>query len=100
VNWPDPTKMLCIATDLIAPCSYGSSCVNWLRIINQSTDYDQMQHMVFNPVIYHAINRNFTQTINSWVCDEKLNQYDFGSEPVIIALSIRHKEWKSLDKTK
>lgn len=96
VKWPIPKKMLCIGTDLIVPCSYGSSTVNWLRIINQSEDYDNTQHIVFNPVIYHSINRNFTQSINSWLCDEKSNQYDFGSEPVIIALSIRRKEWKPL----
>ena len=95
INWKPAPQMLCIATDLIEPCSYGSSTVNYLRVVNQTNEtFGQLQHMVFNPVIYHRVNRNFIQTINIVLCDEYLRQYELGTSTVTVTLSVRER-WRS-----
>ena len=91
VQWTPEPQMLCIASDLIHPISYGSMTVNWMRILSQSREYGRMQHVTLNPIIYHPLNKSFITSVNINITDEFLNQYHFGSQAVTVSLSFRRR---------
>ena len=91
LHWEPAPTMLCVSCDIIHPTSFGSRTTSWLRVIDQSTDYNKVKHLTFNPRSYHPITRNCFQTIHIRITDEAGRQFDFGNEAVTLTLAFRRK---------
>ena len=92
IQWePEPTIM-CISCDIMHPTSFGSKTTSWLRILQQSTNYGQQQHLTFSPPIFHSVTKPFFQSIHIQITDEQERQYDFGSQGVTLVLQFREKQ--------
>ena len=92
VSWEPAPSIMCISCDIIHPTTYGSKTTSWLRVLQQSPSYGQAQHITFNPPTFHAVTKQFFQTIHIQITDENNRQFDFGDHGVTLTLQFRAKQ--------
>ena len=92
IQWEPEPCIMCISCDIMHPTLFGSKTTSWLRILQQSTNYGQQQHLTFNPPTFHSVTKPFFQSIHILITDEQERQFDFGSEAVTLTLQFREKQ--------
>jgi len=92
VRWEPPPSMMYVSCDIIQPISFGSKTTSWIRVLQQSANYGQKQHLIFSPPTFHALTKTFFQTIQIQITDENDRQFNFGSEEATLTLQFREKQ--------